>query len=245
MLTATFVLRLLLALTCVVGLIWYIGRRFGNGGPQQRTSREPGVKVVGRQSMGKHTGVAVVAVGQRRLLIGYGEQQVSMLTELGPVFDELPTPKAAASTDDAENTPTPWASVARATKHAAASLLPTQRSRRSATPKSITPESLAAAGVRTAPVVSAPRPLAAPVAPKALDASPIDRLDQAAWPTFEHVTPAAPAPAAPVAAPVGVPAVEAPIAPADTKQAALAGSILAPETWRQAVKSLQDRTVRR
>lgn len=233
MLSATFLLRLLLALTCVVGLIWYIGRRLGNGGPQQRarTSREPGLKVVGRQSMGRHTGVAVVAVGQRRILIGYGEQQVSMLTELGPVFDELPAPKAEVSSPEQAPAPAPWVSVARATRAAAAGMIPTPRSRRAATPRAITPENLAAAGVPTAP--------AAAPAPRALDASPIDRLDQDAWPTLPDVAPApvAPAPAAVVATPA-VPA-------DDAKASALAGSILAPDTWKQAVRSLQDRTVRR
>ncbi|WP_028048022.1 flagellar biosynthetic protein FliO [Cellulomonas sp. URHE0023] len=244
MLTATFVLRLLLALTCVVGLIWYIGRRFGNGGSQHKASREPGLKVVGRQSMGKHAGVAVLAVGERRLLIGYGEAQVSMLTELGAVYEEPPAPKAAVSTDATEPTSTAWVLIGRAAKNAVGGLLPTQR-RKATTPASPTP-------------VAAP--VAAPVARKELDASPLDRLDQADWPTSEYVAPSASGsasavtvePSAPVPSAARVEAV-APAAaallpdlvPADVKNAALAGSILAPDTWRQAVKSLQDRTVRR
>jgi len=233
---AMFVVRLLLALTCVVGLIWYIGRRFGNGAPKQqrRASREPGVKLVGRQAMSRHTGVAVVAVGQRRILVGYGEQQVTMLTELGPVFDELPLPQApdsTASPDREAGTPASWVSAARAARTAAAGMLPTPRRRRSATPRSLTATSLAAAGV--------PTPPPAPVAPRELDASPLDRLDQADWPTFED------APAAPELPELAVP----PAMPSglDDAQAAspLAGSILAPDTWRQALRTLQDRTVRR
>ncbi|WP_028050735.1 flagellar biosynthetic protein FliO [Cellulomonas sp. URHD0024] len=267
MLTATFVLRLLLALTCVVGLIWYIGRRFGNGGSQQRTSREPGVKIVGRQSMGKHAGVAVVAVGPRRILVGYGDQQVSMLTELGPVFEELPAPKVTASTAEAAGAP--WVSVVRATKAAAAGMLPTPRSRKASAPTAITPQSLAAAGVPAPPV--APTVAKAPKALKALDASPIDRLDKDSWPTLAeptvHVAPAVPrAAATPAPAPVAVAAataapaapavvdvattIETPVGPelagttSGPAHSALAGSILAPDTWRQALRSLQDRTVR-
>jgi len=93
MVSTMLVLRVLLALTCVVGLIWFIGRRFGGGQPQ-RSSREHVVKLVGRQSVGRHTGVAVVAVGNRRLLLGYGDQQVTLLTELGPVVELPPEPVA-------------------------------------------------------------------------------------------------------------------------------------------------------
>ena len=143
MVSTMLVLRVLLALTCVVGLIWFIGRRFGGGQPQ-RSSREHVVKLVGRQSVGRHTGVAVVAVGNRRLLLGYGDQQVTLITELGPVVDAPPALTA-------EHTAT----------------LPAQRPA----------------------------------------------------PALESVAESAPP--------------------------ALQGSILAPETWRQAVRTLQDRTVRR
>ena len=250
---AMFVVRLLLALTCVVGLIWYIGRRFGDGGPKQqrRTSREPGVKLVGRQSMSRHTGVAVVAVGQRRILVGYGEQQVTMLTELAPVFEEMALPQATSSTTGSApdaGAPAPWVSAARATKAAAVAMLPTQRSRRSATPGALTPTSLAAAGVPT----PAPAPAPKPVAPRELDASPLDRLDQADWPTHEDAV-NAPEPATPAVPSVpsvpSVPAVPvadtAPTSSDGSKSSPLAGSILAPDTWRQAVRSLQDRSVRR
>ncbi|MCR6688157.1 flagellar biosynthetic protein FliO [Cellulomonas sp.] len=79
------VLRVVLSLACVVGLIWYAGRKL-SGGRRMREENEHDVRVVGRQGMGRHSGVAVVAVGTRRILVGYGEQQVTMLTELGPVI---------------------------------------------------------------------------------------------------------------------------------------------------------------
>jgi flagellar protein FliO/FliZ len=85
-------LRVLLSLACVIALIWYVGRRWGNQGRSAGTSREAHVQVVGRQSVGRHSGVAVVAVGARRILVGYGEQQVTLLTELSPVAEVQPSP---------------------------------------------------------------------------------------------------------------------------------------------------------
>ena len=52
------------------------------------------MRVIDRQALGRTSGVAVVAVGNRRLLVGFGEQQVGLLTELGPVV-ELAAPAAA------------------------------------------------------------------------------------------------------------------------------------------------------
>lgn len=160
------VLRVLLALTCVVGLIWYLGRRLG-GGRTQRSSREHTVTLVGRQAVGRHTGVAVVAVGNRRLLLGYGDQQVTLLTELGPVVDVAPEPTAEHTGPRRD-----WVANALATTR----------------------------GV--------PAPHTAP------DAGP--PVDAALTPVTDDASPSA-----------------------------LQGSILAPETWRAAVRTLQDRTVRR
>ena len=87
------VARVLLSLACVAGLIWYAGRRLSSSG-RVRTAHEHDVRVVGRQSVSRHAGVAVVAVGARRILVGYGDQQVTMLTELGPVVE--PAAEAAA-----------------------------------------------------------------------------------------------------------------------------------------------------
>ncbi|MGY4643743.1 FliO/MopB family protein [Cellulomonas sp. URHB0016] len=150
-------LRVLLSLACVIALIWYVGRRWGGQSRSAGTSREANVQVVGRQSMGRHAGVAVVAVGSRRLLIGYGEQQVNLLTELAPVVEIQPAPTVPKS-------PT----VPKTPKVATKPALPEQRSGE-------------------------------------LPAGVVDSL---------RATP-------------------------------LQGSVLSPATWRQAVRSLQDRTVRR
>jgi flagellar protein FliO/FliZ len=93
-------LRVLLALACVIGLIWVLARRAGWGKGRRRPAG-PAVEVIGRHAFGRHAGVAVVAVGDRRLLLGYGEQNVTMLTELDPADpaeeDALAAEEAAAS----------------------------------------------------------------------------------------------------------------------------------------------------
>lgn len=50
-------------------------RRLKAGSPQ-------GVRVLGRTALGKNAMVAVVAIGERRLLVGAGERGVHLLTEL-------------------------------------------------------------------------------------------------------------------------------------------------------------------
>ena len=78
---------------------------------------------------------------------------------------------------------------------------------------------------------------------RAAPPTPATNPEAAGWPTLEGIM--GTEPASVVAKPVAVP-LPAPVAAAQPEAAsALAGSILAPETWRQAVRSLQDRTVRR
>ncbi|MBT0993062.1 flagellar biosynthetic protein FliO [Cellulomonas sp. DKR-3] len=157
------VARVVLSLACVVGLIWFAGRKLSGGTGRVRTQNEHDVRVVGRQGMGRHAGVAVVAVGNRRILVGYGEQQVTMLTELGPVV--------AAPASGTPPAPPPRQQVA-------------------------------------------PRPAARPA----------PQVDRPADRTSDGITAA-----------LG----------AAVKPGKLEGSVLAPDTWRTFVRTLQERTVRR
>ena len=72
-------LRVVLALAVVLGLLWWLARRAGGGRARAKVTT---VSVVGRQSLGRHSGVAVVEVEGRRLLLGVTDQGVSLLTEL-------------------------------------------------------------------------------------------------------------------------------------------------------------------
>ncbi len=193
------VARVVLSLACVVGLIWYAGRRLGAPAKAgRRADGEHDVRVVGRQNMGRHSGVAVLAIGNRRVLVGYGEQQVTMLTELGPVV---------APIEDA----TPTKQRSRAPSR------PALASRRTARDDAGLAAAVGAADKpgRTAP--SAPRAATAA-------ATTTGRASKATGRT---------AGALGAAGAAGVPG------------GALAGSVLAPDTWRTFVHALQDRTVRR
>ncbi|GEA90158.1 flagellar biosynthetic protein FliO [Cellulomonas cellasea] len=236
-------LRVLVSLLCVVGLIWVVARKVG-ATPGRRLPAGPSLQVVGRQSLGRHAGVAVLAVGNRRLLLGYGEQQVTMLTELAPVLDTAPASGREVATRPAGT----------------------------ALPASLTAFVAARRGGRpTAAAVPADVPVTPPAAGDVLLRAPldIDALLAGASTSPAAASSTAPAAAVPVADPAGAPADDAapaaarstapapgtaapvparPVAPAVPTQAAgsaLDGSILSPATWRRAVTSLQERTVRR
>ncbi len=98
MTTALVGLRVILALACVLGLIWFAGRRL-SGTSNLRKPRSVPMTVIGRQSLGKGAGIALVEVAGRVLLLGVGEQGVRVLTEIDlPVIDAS---IIAASVDDA------------------------------------------------------------------------------------------------------------------------------------------------
>ncbi|MDR3069000.1 MAG: flagellar biosynthetic protein FliO [Cellulomonas sp.] len=81
-------LRAIVALGAVLGLIWWGARRMTHH-RVARSGFEPHVMVVDRHALNRTAGVAVLAVGNRRLLVGYGDQQVGLLTELAPVVAPL------------------------------------------------------------------------------------------------------------------------------------------------------------
>lgn len=78
---AELAVRLIGSLALVVGLMLLIAR-----GVNKRFKAPAGaaIQVVHRQSIGRGTGIAVVSVGTRVLVIGTTEQQVTLLTEVEP-----------------------------------------------------------------------------------------------------------------------------------------------------------------
>lgn len=196
-------LRVALSLACVVGLIWIAGRKL-SGAQTRHTPAGPTMRVVGRQALGRHSGVAVVSVGNRRLLLGYGEQQITMLTELAPVAEQAMAPAPAPA-----------------------------------------PARALAATVRAA------RLLRGPVAPETLlpglptPREPLDidaLLVQARFDADHAGVPASPTRAVAHADATTKPA---PTASGPVSRGVLDGSILSSGTWRRALETLQDRTVRR
>ena len=88
------VIRLVFSLAVVVGLLLLLGR-FAGKRFQAKTGAV--IQVVHRQPLSRSSGVAVVTVGDRVLVLGTTEQQVTLLTEL----DELPTTEQVAEPADA------------------------------------------------------------------------------------------------------------------------------------------------
>lgn len=86
--------RVVLSLACVLGLIWYAQRRL-TGPLGRRRPVGPQLSVVGRHTLGRHASVAVLAAGDRRLLIGVTEHGITLLTEL----DRVEETEAEASDD--------------------------------------------------------------------------------------------------------------------------------------------------
>jgi flagellar protein FliO/FliZ len=207
-------LRVVVSLLCVVGLIWVVARKVG-ATPGRRLPSGPSLQVVGRQSLGRHAGVAVLAVGNRRLLLGYGEQQVTMLTELAPVVDPTPVPGREVATRPAGTT-------------LPASLTSFVAARRAGRPS---------AAPSAADATAAPSAAGEPLLPTPLD---IDALLAGA---SAHADAADATPVQGTAAPAD--ARPEPVLPTQATSSALDGSILSPATWRRAVTSLQERTVRR
>lgn len=80
--SAVLLLRVVLALACVLGLLWFVARR--TGGRRASARRAPVIALVGRQSLGGRSAVALVEVAGRRLVLGVGEHGVTLLTEVGP-----------------------------------------------------------------------------------------------------------------------------------------------------------------
>ncbi len=101
--TALLGLRVALSLACVLGLIWFAGRRL-QGSAAVRKQRSVPMTVLGRQSLGKGAGIALVEVAGRVLLLGVGDQGVRLLTEVvpdaasGESASALTSPSSPAST---------------------------------------------------------------------------------------------------------------------------------------------------
>ncbi|WNB85230.1 flagellar biosynthetic protein FliO [Cellulomonas sp. ATA003] len=87
-------LRVLLALACVLGLIWFTGRRL-QGTATVRKQRSVPLSVLGRQSLGKGAGIALVEVAGRVLLLGVGDQGVRVLTEVDLPAEPVPAQRTA------------------------------------------------------------------------------------------------------------------------------------------------------
>ena len=90
-------LRVVLALAAVLGLVWFTGRKL-NGTPGVRKARTMPLTIIGRQSLGKGSGIALVEVAGRVLLLGIGDQGVRVLTEID--VPAVPVAAAVVTSDE-------------------------------------------------------------------------------------------------------------------------------------------------
>ena len=81
-------LRVLVSLGAVLGLLWWLQRRFSNTAGAGRNEQVP-VRVVGRQPLTPKASVVVVETGGRRFLLGVTEGSVNVLhtADLPPESD--------------------------------------------------------------------------------------------------------------------------------------------------------------
>ncbi|WP_345711521.1 flagellar biosynthetic protein FliO, partial [Kineococcus glutinatus] len=78
--TLAVLARMSVSLVAVLGLMWLIARRMRRS--RSAGAAGSGLAVLERTSIGHKAGVAVVRVGDRALVVGVTEQQVSLLSEL-------------------------------------------------------------------------------------------------------------------------------------------------------------------
>ncbi len=90
--TLLLMLRVGLSLAAVLGLLWWISRRVQTSMGDRR--KQQAMTVVGRQQLGRRTGLALVEVGGRQLVVGYSDQGVQLVHDAG----ELPAEPVAEDT---------------------------------------------------------------------------------------------------------------------------------------------------
>ena len=92
--TVFLALRVLVSLGAVLGVIWFVQRRF-TGGKRGALSRAKGkqLTVVAKQGLGAKASIAIVEAGGTRLLLGVTEHSVTVLDRL-----EMPLEPAVATT---------------------------------------------------------------------------------------------------------------------------------------------------
>ena len=91
-----FVFGLLFVTLKVVGKVYGQGRSLGGGGAKQSNVA---VQVIGRQAVGRNADVTVVTLGDRTLVLGVTEHNVSVVTELDPeeIVETISLPAVATA----------------------------------------------------------------------------------------------------------------------------------------------------
>lgn len=244
--TAVLALRTVLALVVVVGLVVVLGRVLddraagrtqggivsrllspfkamlpgGSTAPRRRRPT-PALTLVGRQALGPKASVAVVDVGDQRLVLGVSEAGVTLLTStVAPPVEAEP-----AASLDAAGTAEPGAGT---TTVAVPSR--TAPEERQALPAGLT--SVSEPSVEAAAPVAFDEVFAGIVGQQTQQTQQTQRAQDATQGTTEDTTQD------------GGLVVPTAVTKAPVSTSPIAGSVLSPATWRQAVSAVQTRTRR-
>jgi flagellar protein FliO/FliZ len=76
------VLRVVVSLAVVVGVIWFVQRKFVRGGGGKGRVRKRAISIVARQSVGRNSSVAVVEFQGKQFLLGVTEHGISVLDQV-------------------------------------------------------------------------------------------------------------------------------------------------------------------
>lgn len=101
--------RMFLALAFVLGLLWLFAKygrgrqqgKIGSGAAQNEAGR---IEMVSRRSMGRHSSIAVVRVGDRTVVLGQTPQQITVLLDLDAPVHQASIPAVAQQEFAALNT---------------------------------------------------------------------------------------------------------------------------------------------
>lgn len=91
-------LRVALSLAAVLGLLWFLQRRFARTAARRRDAET--ITVLGRQGLGTKAQLVVVQIEDARYVLGVTEHGVSVVDRLPVAADTVPV---AASVDSAES----------------------------------------------------------------------------------------------------------------------------------------------
>jgi flagellar biosynthetic protein FliO len=91
--TLVLFVRLIFSLAVVIGLMWVaanvVRKRGFSGANTRRGPRGPNVDLVARRALGRNAAIAVVRVGERSMVIGITDHQVTNLGEVDLTDDDI------------------------------------------------------------------------------------------------------------------------------------------------------------
>lgn len=93
--SAALMIRVTLSLAFIVGLMWIVTRAMRKS-PMARSNGA--IEIIARQQLDRKAGLALIKVGDRAVLVGFTEHQVTMLGEHD--VPEMPAPLETRTTID-------------------------------------------------------------------------------------------------------------------------------------------------